>query len=48
MEPDIAVELIAHNLMLKHEIVIIDTLIGDGDTSSIAAVRRENTYKLSR
>ncbi|KAH0549838.1 hypothetical protein KQX54_015017, partial [Cotesia glomerata] len=39
MEPDMSVELVTNNKLLKEENVIISVLIGDDDSSAIAAIR---------
>ncbi|XP_071652436.1 uncharacterized protein [Temnothorax longispinosus] len=48
MEPDMAVELIVHNQHLKDENVCVNVLIGDDDSSTIAAVRRESTTRIDK
>lgn len=44
MEPSIAVEIISKNPLLIQEGVQIFTLIGDDDSLTIAAVRRESCH----
>ncbi|XP_018394014.1 PREDICTED: uncharacterized protein LOC108772866 [Cyphomyrmex costatus] len=46
MEPDMAVELIHKNVLFKQENVRITVLIGDDDSSTIAAVRRAASYEI--
>ena len=48
MEPDIAAELIVNNNDLKNENPILDTLIGDEDSSTYAAVRRKADHQVEK
>ncbi|XP_024884390.1 uncharacterized protein LOC112462705 [Temnothorax curvispinosus] len=48
MEPNMAVELIIYNQHLKDENVCVNVLIGDDDSSTIAAVRRESTTQIDK
>ncbi|XP_074096811.1 uncharacterized protein LOC141525999 [Cotesia typhae] len=48
MEPDMSVELVTNNKLLKEENVIISVLIGDDDSSAIAAIRREALHEVEK
>ena len=48
MESDIAVEIIAKNKDLEENNVKLGTLIGDDDSSTIAAVRRECSHPVAK
>ncbi|XP_011170619.1 uncharacterized protein LOC105203515 [Solenopsis invicta] len=48
MEPDMAVELIVHNTLLKEKNVKIKTLISENDSSTPAAVRRSASYEIEK
>ena len=48
MEPDMAKELINNNVLLKNENVVVKVLIGDDDSSTIAAVRRLSSTEIEK
>ncbi|CAH1106044.1 unnamed protein product [Psylliodes chrysocephalus] len=48
MEPDMSVDLVTNNKLLKEENVIISVLIGDDDSSAIAAVRQEASHEVEK
>jgi len=48
MEPDIAIEIIAKNKDFEKHNVKLGTLIGDDDSSTIAAVRRECSHPVAK
>ena len=48
MEPDMAVETVVNNKLLRDDNVRVSVLIGDDDSSTIAAVRREFTSKIEK
>ena len=48
MEPDIAVQITAKNKDFEEHNVILKTLVGDDDSSTIAAVNRENEQEVEK
>ena len=48
MEPHMAVELLTNNSLFKQENVYISTVIGDDDSSTISAVRREASHQVDK
>ncbi|XP_043274628.1 uncharacterized protein [Venturia canescens] len=48
MEPEMAVRMVVNNDLLKNEGARISVLIGDDDSSTIAAVQRESTTKVEK
>ncbi|XP_034934695.1 uncharacterized protein [Chelonus insularis] len=48
MGPSMAVELVVHNNILKETQVMVGTLVGDDDSSTISAVRRASSIPIEK
>lgn len=48
MEPDMAAQLVVHNKDLEDENVIIGTVVGDEDASTMCRIRRESAHVIAK
>ncbi|XP_034944842.1 uncharacterized protein [Chelonus insularis] len=48
MEPDMAIQLIVHNRLLQEQNAYVSVLIGDDDSSTLAAVKRNSNYVIGK
>ena len=48
MEPALAVQMVTNNSQLAEEMCVVTTLVGDEDSSSIQAARRESEVPVAK